>query len=89
MRVDLGWRRQRSPLDEPRHLRQNHQRRLLGVVNEFALLGDVHRLEFGADDDLVALSVRLAETPLSSLDRRHHSPDQELRHWSPGYALNS
>ena len=31
------------------------------------------------DDDLVALSVRLAETPMSPLYKRHISPDHELK----------
>lgn len=54
-------------------------RSLLGVMNEFTFLGDVHRIELGADEDLVALSVRLAETPMSPLYKRHVSPDRELK----------
>ena len=52
---------------------------LVGVMNEFTFLGNVHREDHGADDDLVALSVRLAETPMSPLFRRHISPDHELK----------
>lgn len=54
-------------------------RSLLGVMNEFTFLANVHREDHGADDDLVALSVRLAETPMSPLDKRHISPDHELK----------
>lgn len=53
-------------------------RSVLGVMNEFAYLGDVHRQHLGADDDLVALSVRIAQTPTSPLYQRHISPDLEL-----------
>jgi hypothetical protein len=53
-------------------------RSVLGVMNEFAYLGDAHRQARGADDDLVALSVRIAETPTSPLYKRHVSPDREL-----------
>jgi hypothetical protein len=54
-------------------------RSLLGVMNEFTFLGNVHREDHGADDGLVALSVRLAETPMSPLYKRHISPDHELK----------
>ncbi len=54
-------------------------RSMLGVMNEFTFLGNVRREEHGADDDLVALSVRLAETPMSPLYKRHISPDRELK----------
>jgi len=46
---------------------------------ELTLLGNVHREDLGADDDLVALSVRLAETPMSPRYERHGSPDRELK----------
>jgi len=51
-------------------------RSLVGVMNEFSYLGSVHRR--ADDDDLVALSVHLAQTPCSPLYRRHVSPDREL-----------
>lgn len=54
-------------------------RSLLGVMNEFTFLGNVHSEDHGADDDLVALSVRLAETAMSPLYKRHISPDHELK----------
>lgn len=54
-------------------------RSLVGVMNEFAFLGNLHRVELGADEDLVALWIDLAETPMSPLYKRHISPDHELR----------
>jgi len=61
------------------HYCKTASRSLLGVMNEFTFLGNVHREERGADEDLVALSVRLAETPMSPLYKRHISPDHELK----------
>jgi hypothetical protein len=60
------------------HYAKTANRSLLGVMNEFTFLGNVHRKEGGADADLVALSVRLAETPMGPLHKRHGSPDREL-----------
>ncbi len=60
------------------HYAKTASRSVLGVMNEFTFLANVHRGDHGADDDLVALSVRLAETPLSPLFKRHVSPDREL-----------
>jgi hypothetical protein len=39
------------------HYAKTASRSLLGVMNEFTFLGNVHREDRGADDDLVALSV--------------------------------
>ncbi len=50
-------------------------RSLLGVMNEFAHLADLHRAEI---PDLLRLSVRLATTPCGPLFQRHISPDREL-----------
>lgn len=61
------------------HYDKTASRSLLGVMNEFTFLGNVHREDHGADDDLVAPSVRLAETPMSPLNERHISPDHELK----------
>lgn len=61
------------------HYAKTASRSLLGVMNEFTFLGNVHREDHGADDDLVALSVRLAETPMSPLYKRNISPDHELK----------
>lgn len=61
------------------HYAKTASRSLLGAMNEFTFLGNVHREDHGADDDLVALSVRLAETPMRPLYKRHISPDHELQ----------
>ena len=61
------------------HYAKTASRSLLGVMNEFTFLGNAHREDHGTDDDLVALSVRLAETPMSPLYKRHISPDHELK----------
>ncbi|WP_208027471.1 DUF6933 domain-containing protein [Rhabdothermincola sediminis] len=61
------------------HYAKTASRSLLGVMNEFTFLGKVHREDHGAEDDLVALSVRLAETPMSPLYKSHISPDHELK----------
>lgn len=52
-------------------------RSVLGVMNEFTFLAEVHT-EDDADPDLLALSLRLAETPCGPLYQRHISPDREL-----------
>jgi hypothetical protein len=50
-------------------------RSLVGVLNEFAYLADVHR---AGEDDRLELSLRLATTPLGPLYKRGISPDREL-----------
>lgn len=52
-------------------------RRVVGIMNEFAHLGDVWRSPDGGDD-LVALSLRLATVPCSPLYGSGVSPDREL-----------
>jgi len=51
-------------------------RSVVGTMNDFSFLADHHRGEFA--NDLVGLSVQLAETPCSPLYERHISPDREL-----------
>lgn len=51
-------------------------RSVVGIMNEFAFLGGHHRTD--GVTDLVALSLRLAQTPCSPLYKRHTSPDREL-----------
>jgi hypothetical protein len=51
-------------------------RSVVGTMNHFSFLADHHRGDFV--NDLVGLSVRLAETPHSPLYKRHVSPDREL-----------
>ena len=50
-------------------------RSVVGVLNEFTFLSDVHRAD---PDGLLELSLRLAATPLGPLYQRHVSPDREL-----------
>ncbi|MGQ0825478.1 MAG: DUF6933 domain-containing protein [Actinomycetota bacterium] len=58
-------------------LAKTTNRSVVGIMNEFAYLGDAYR--FSNDvPDLVTLSVRLAETPCGPLYSRHGSPDREL-----------
>jgi hypothetical protein len=71
-----------APLIEGEHaealehrLAATANRSLVGVMNEFAFLGDVDRDE---QPDLMRLSVRLATTPCGPLFQRHISPDREL-----------
>ena len=52
-------------------------RSTLGVMNEFAFLADHFRYDLA--DNLPALSVRLAGTPLGPLRARHGTPDRELQ----------
>ena len=54
-----------------------NNRSVVGMLNEFAFLGETH-WKHGITDDLDALSVRLASTPCSPLYPRHISPDREL-----------
>jgi hypothetical protein len=58
-------------------LTKTQNRRVLGVMNEFAFLADAYRHE-AADLDLVHLSLRLAKTPCSPLYSSHVSPDRAL-----------
>src|SRR4051812_24656958 len=71
-----------APLIEAEHvealehrLAPTTNRSLVGVMNEFAFLADLHRAE---QPDLMRLSMRLATTPCGPLFRRHISPDREL-----------
>jgi Domain of unknown function (DUF6933) len=52
-------------------------RSVIGIMNEFAHLGSAYRPPNG-DNDLVTLSLRLAQTPCGPLHGRHVSPDREL-----------
>ncbi len=67
---------ERAKMREHR-LAKTANRSVVGIINEFAFLGGVHRAADGADD-LVALSLRLAETPCGPLYGSHVSPDREL-----------
>ena len=60
-----------------RRLAKTSNRSVLGVMNEISYLGGGYRLPHGVDD-LVGLSLWLAETPCGPLYGRHGSPDREL-----------
>lgn len=51
-------------------------RSVVGTMSDFSFLADHHRGDFA--NDLLGLSVQLAETPCSPLYKRHISPDREL-----------
>ena len=52
-------------------------RSVVGIMNEFSFLAEVHRANRGIND-LNALAVKLSRTPCSPLYKRHTRPDQEL-----------
>ena len=52
-------------------------RRVVGIMNEFSFLAEVHRANRGIND-LNDLAVKLSRTPCSPLYKRHVSPDREL-----------
>lgn len=54
-----------------------NNRSVVGMLNEFAFLGETH-WKHEITDNLDALSVRLASTPCGPLYPRHISPDREL-----------
>ncbi|MFA1551793.1 DUF6933 domain-containing protein [Actinomadura chokoriensis] len=58
-------------------LAKTANRSVIGVMNEFTHLADVHR-SLASAPDLLDLSKRLAATPCSPLYARHGSPDREL-----------
>jgi hypothetical protein len=62
---------------EPRRLAKTASRSVVGVMNEFTYLADVYAKR-DVESDLLALSMRLAETPCGPLYKRHISPDREL-----------
>ncbi len=62
-------------------------RSVVGTMNEFAFLAEVHRADRGISD-LVALAVKLSTTPCSPLYKSYTSPDREVAAlgtvWSQG-----
>jgi len=58
-------------------LAKTANRSVVGIMNEFSYLGEADRAA-GDTHDLIALSLRLAETPCGPLYSRHGSPDREL-----------
>ena len=59
-------------------LEKTASRSVLGTMNDFSYLADVHR-EQGGVDDLVDLSLNLAHTPCGPLSSGHGFPDLELK----------
>ena len=57
------------------HLAPTANRSVVGILNEFAYLTNVHQPD---PKGLLDLSVRLATTPLGPLYKRHITPDREL-----------
>jgi hypothetical protein len=53
-------------------------RSIIGSMNEFAFLADIHRQEL-SDLDLLDLSMELSTVPCGPLYRSHVSPDRELK----------
>jgi hypothetical protein len=60
----------------PTRVATTASRRVLGSMNEFAFLADLHRRDV-AELDLVRLSLLLASTPCGLLLKPHVSPDRE------------
>lgn len=61
----------------PCRVAKTANRSVIGVMNEFRYLAEVYA-QRDEGPDLLALSMRLAETPCSPLYKRHISPDREL-----------
>jgi hypothetical protein len=57
------------------HLAPTANRNVVGILNEFAYLTDIHQPD---PNGLLDLSLRLATTPLGPLYQRHVTPDREL-----------
>jgi hypothetical protein len=55
-------------------------RSVLGIMNQFSFLAEGYR-EYLATSDLLALSLKLANTPCSPLYKRGTFPDKELHRW--------
>lgn len=59
-------------------LAKTASRSVIGTMNDFAFLAKVHRDE-GEADDLIGLSLRLAQTPCGPLEVSTGFPDLEVR----------
>jgi hypothetical protein len=60
-----------------RRLAKTANRSVVGIMNQFTYLAEAYRGDTAAPD-LLALAVRLADTPCGPLYSRHVSPDREL-----------
>jgi hypothetical protein len=56
---------------------KTNNRSVLGVMNEFVYLGGAYH-SAGHGDDLVSLSLRLADTPVGPLFQSHVSPNRAM-----------
>lgn len=53
-------------------------RSLVGMLNQFTYLAEGYR-DYNQTSDLLAMSIKLSETPCSPLYKKAISPDRELR----------
>ena len=58
-------------------------RSVVGIMNQFTYLAEGYR-EYLETKDLLALSLRIAETPCSPLYKSHISPDRALHAYAIG-----
>ena len=77
LRARIGQRVPRSASRARFRTAKTASRSVLGVMNEFKFLAEVEA-QFVDEQDLLSLSLRLAETPCGPLYKRHISPDREL-----------
>ncbi len=66
-----------AQMNEVRYAKTSN-RSVVGIMNQFTFLAEVYREHLEAKD-LLALSLRLSETPCSPLYKGAVSPDRELR----------
>jgi hypothetical protein len=62
---------------EPRRLAKTASRSVVGVMNEFRYLAGVYA-KLDRESSLLALSMRLADTPCGPLYKRHITPPGAL-----------
>jgi hypothetical protein len=74
------------------HYAKTVNRSVVGVMNQLAFMAEVHRDHHGMDD-LLALSMKLAEVPCSPLYKSTIAPNGELARvvsvWSAAYSAQS
>ncbi len=66
-----------AQMNEVRYAKTSN-RSVVGIMNQFSYLAEGYR-EYLETKDLLALSLRLSETPCSPLYKRAVSPDRELK----------
>jgi hypothetical protein len=60
-------------------------RSVLGIMNQFSFLAEGYR-DYSETNDLLELSLKLANTPCSPLYKRETFPDKELHRWIKEHA---